>query len=576
VRLTEALKVLNEAGSSGESAFSVLLACGFTPLHLETFLRAHLQKSLPRQRAKVATGLFGDVAGTLERDPSGDTEAVAVALEWPDLDSRLGYRSLGGWRPAEEAEITDQVTATLHRLGDAIERLCRTIPVAVSLPSLPLPPAFHQPGWEAGKVELGILAQVAQFATQLTDCCHGVSIANPNRLLEQSPFGARLNLQSELLTGHPYSVPHADAIGAALARLIAPVPSKKGLITDIDDTVWSGLVGEIGPDAVAWGLDNHAQLHGLYQQTLAALAGQGVLLGVATKNNSDVVEQAFRRRDIRLSRDTIFPLEANWGPKSESVGRILAAWNFGPDSVVFIDDNPMELAEVKAAWPEIDCLLFPKNDHLAMLVLLRTLRDLFGKHRLTDEDRFRLSSVRAAADVPREHSQTCRQDEFLSQAKGTLTVQFEPPLADPRILELVNKTNQFNLNGVRHTEAEWRRRFEAASFLLLASYEDKFGPLGKIAVLAGQREDGALRLSTWVMSCRAFSRRIEYGIMTLLFSHFGVAELRFDFAVTPKNGPFQSCFAAFVGTVPEGPFSVTREQFEKYRPRLYFEVETIL
>jgi FkbH-like protein len=574
VKLTEALQTLHEAELPEGASFPVLLACGFTPLHLETFLGAYLQKSLPGRQVRIASGLYGDLAGTLEREPSEDTQGVAVALEWPDLDARLGYRNLGGWGPAEEAEIAHVVQAALGRLGDAIERLSNAVLVAISLPTLPLPPAFHVPGWEAGKAEIAIRADLAKFSSRVAECA-GVSIVNPQRLLEHSPLERRLDLQAELLTGHPYSVPHADAVGAALARLLLPAAPKKGLITDLDDTLWGGIVGEVGPEAVAWNLDNRAQLHGLYQQTLAALAGQGVLLAAASKNNSDTVEQVFRRKDIRLGRGKIFPMEVHWGPKSESVGRILAAWNIGADSVVFIDDSPMELAEVKAAWPGIDCLLFPKNDYAAALALFRTVRDLFGKRRLADEDGFRLASIRAAADFAQVYPQGPQQDMFLSQAGAVLTVQFNPPQTDSRILDLVNKTNQFNLNGVRHNEAEWRRYFDSqSSFLLLVSYEDKFGPLGKIAVLAGQRENHTLRVHTWVMSCRAFSRRIEHGCMDLLFSHFNVDELRLDFTNTPKNTPFRACFAPFLGVAPEGPFSVTRTQFEEHCPGLYFKVET--
>ena len=113
------------------------------------------------------------------------------------------------------------------------------------------------------------------------------------------------------------------------------------------------------------------------------------------------------------------------------------------------------------------------------------------------------------------------------------------------------------------------------SFLLVISYEDKYGPLGKIAVLEGNREDGALNIHTWVMSCRAFSRRIEYGCMDLLFSRFGVDELRLNFTSTPKNKPFRDCFVPFLGVAPEGPFTVTRTQFQEYRPRYYYKVETI-
>ncbi len=572
--LTEALQILNQAESSGsEEIYPVLLACGFAPLHLETFLAAHMQEAIPGRIVRIIGGLYGDLAGTLERELPPGMMGVAVVLEWPDLDARLGYRTLGGWGPVQEIEIVQQVRAALARLGDAIERLSQSVPIAVSLPSLPLPPTFHTRADEAGKAELEIRAELANFAVRMASR-QAISVASSQWLLHQSPPDKRLDLRAELLTGHPFSVSHGDAIGSALARQLLPASPKKGLITDLDDTLWRGLVGEIGAEAVAWDLDHHAQVHGLYQQLLSALAGQGVLIGVASKNAPENAEQAFERPDIRLAKDKIYPMEVNWRPKSESVGRILATWNIGADSVVFIDDNPMELAEVKAAYPEIDCLLFPRKDAEA-IALFNTLRNLFGKRRLDEEDELRLASIRAAAKMPPLSEGGARQDLFLSQAEAVLTVRFDPPASDSRVVELVNKTNQFNLNGRRYSEAEWLQcRQSPNAFLLLVSYEDKFGPLGKIAVLAGQRENRAVNIHTWVMSCRAFSRRIEYGCMDLLFSYFDCNELEFDFEVTAKNGPLRACFAQFLGSEPEKPFVLSQSVFREHCPPLFFRMNT--
>jgi FkbH-like protein len=574
VKLSEALKILHTAESFPGALFSVRLVCGFTPLHLATFLGAHLQKSLSGRRVTVSTGLYGDPAGTLEHPCTRDASAVAVVLEWADLDPRLGYRSLGGWGPAEENQIVAQVNAALERLQSAISGLGGATPVAVSLPTMPLPPAFHLPGLQAGEPELAIRAAVANFAVTLARY-PGVSLANSQALLDQ-PAAQRFDVKAEILTGHPYPIAYADALATALARLLRPAMPKKGLITDLDDTLWSGIVGEVGADTVAWDLASHAHIHGLYQQTLAALAGQGVLLAVASKNNPEEVERVFARRDMVLGRDKVFPVEAHWGPKSQSVGRILKAWNFGADSVVFVDDSPMELAEVQAAWPDVQCILFPKSDPAAALALFRQFRDQFGKSRLTEEDQLRLSSLRTAASLSQDNAPGPGPEAFLSQAQAVVTAQFNPPLDDSRVVELVNKTNQFNLNGARYTEAEWRQTFDSpCSFVLLVSYADKFGPLGKIAVIAGRRVENVLSVQAWVMSCRAFSRRIEHGCMELLFSRFGVGELRFDFAPTPKNHPFRQCFTPFLGVEPQGAFTVTREQFETHCPRLYHKVETI-
>jgi FkbH-like protein len=116
-----------------------------------------------------------------------------------------------------------------------------------------------------------------------------------------------------------------------------------------------------------------------------------VLIGVASKNDPALVECAFDRSDLLISRSDIFLFEVHWSRKSESVKRILGTWNVAADSVVFIDDSPMEVAEVKAALPEVECIVFPKSDYQGILGLLKYLRGVFGKPFLTEDDTVRLA-----------------------------------------------------------------------------------------------------------------------------------------------------------------------------------------
>jgi len=572
VKLTEALHVRQGAGGIPDR-FSVALACGFTPLHFETFLAAHLQLALPKRRVEVTTGLFGDLPGTLERLAESGADAAVVAIEWPDLDSRLGYRSLGGWGPAQEIDIVKHAQATLARMRAAIDGAPASMPMAVSLPTLPLPPAFHTAGWQAGAAALEIQQGMACFAAEIARRPNH-RVLNAQYLIDRSS-GSALDLKREILAGFPYTLAHADALGEALARLLQPPAAKKGLITDLDDTLWNGLVGEEGPDGVHWDLSNHAGLHGLYQQLLGSLAAQGTLLAIASKNDPAVADRALSRPDLLLRKESIFPVEVGWHAKSESVGRILKTWNIGADSVVFVDDSPIELAEVKAVWPEIECRLFPKKDYGAAERLLRELRDLFGKSSVGAEDALRLESIRAAAQRAEDPAQSgVSADVFLAQAESVMEVEFNPPPEDTRVLDLVNKTNQFNLNGLRHTESEWRRGLEdPGAFVMAVSYKDKFGALGKIAVLKGARNNGNVDVSAWVMSCRAFSRRIEHRSLEILFERFGAGEIRFRFQPTPKNSPLREMFEGFLDAPPEGDFALSRERFAQRVPALYHRVE---
>jgi FkbH-like protein len=572
LKLIEALKILKEDAPPEAEPLGVFLACGFMPVHLETFLAAHLRQLDPSRRVVVETGAYGDLAGNLGRLSNSGAMAGAVVLEWADLDPRLGLRGLGGWSPASLPDILHTVQSRLRQLSAALARAAERRPVALCLPTLPLPPFAPTAGGQASMVELHLRESVAAFGTEVAGT-RNVKVVNPQRLDRLSPPGERLDVKSELLSGFPYAVSHADAVAGLLAWLIRSPQPKKGLIADLDDTLWRGILGEVGVEGVSWSLDHHSHMHGLYQQLLRSLAEAGILLAVASRNNPELVEQAFRRSDILLPRERVFPFEVHWGRKSESVERILRAWNVGADSVVLVDDSPMELAEVKAAHPDVECLPFPTQDDAAAYELLERLRDLFGKERVSEEDALRLASLRRAGEL-REAAAApgVSPDEFLQQAEATLTLDFAKA-PDPRAFELVNKTNQFNLNGRRLTEGEWLAHLDdPASFLAVAAYEDKYGPLGKTAVLLGRADDARVAVDTWVMSCRAFGRRIEHRCLEQLFAAFGVETVTLDYQATPRNGPLREFLAEFLAEVAEGELVLSEEQFAQQCPRLFQRV----
>jgi FkbH-like protein len=402
-----------------------------------------------------------------------------------------------------------------------------------------------------------------------------VRVANAQFLGEVSPLGQRHDLKSDVINGFPYSLPHASALAGLLSRLIDNEHPKKGLITDLDDTLWAGILDEDGVNGISWSLERHTHLHGLYQQFIASLAGAGVLIGVASKNDALLVEQAFDRTDLLLSRSEVFPFEVHWSRKSESVESILATWNIGADSVVFIDDSPMEVAEVKAVFPEMECIVFPRSDHQGILNLLKQLREVFGKSFLTSDDTFRLDSVRSVSQW-RESIKplSSSSDDLLRTAEASIGFSLTRDGEDARAFELVNKTNQFNLNGRRYSESEWRN-FSSypAAFMLSVSYKDKYGPLGTVAVILGTTEDRKLNVHSWVMSCRAFSRRIEHQCLKHLFENLGVDEIVFEYQATPRNGPLQEFFAQLFGYPVSSRVSISREQFAGSVPALYHHVE---
>jgi FkbH-like protein len=232
-----------------------------------------------------------------------------------------------------------------------------------------------------------------------------------------------------------------------------------------------------------------------------------------------------------------------------------------------------ELAEVTNAFPAIQCRRFPEDPN-DVAALLSELADLYGKPFDSAEDTLRLESLRAGAEIE-EKLGSESLEEVLAGAEGALAITrlADPP--DPRALELVNKTNQFNLNGRRFSAAEWLDYLKAPDHCAwIASYGDCFGPLGKIAVAAGRfNGDGELHLDAWVLSCRAFGRRIEYAMLGALFERHGLKKIRFEAVPTERNGPLREMLNAVTGCDAAPGVSLDCSGFSARKQPWYMRVE---
>jgi FkbH-like protein len=575
MKLVDALGILKTVKQRSGNTFRCFLATGLNPLHLKTFLGAELSLLFAERKIEIQEGLYGDLLGNVGRLAKSGAESGIVLIEWADLDARLGVRSSARWSRAVCEDILTTVKNRASEMQQAIEEACIRLPVVVCFPTLPLSPISFVPGWQAGAFEIDLHAIMQSLRSRISQHPQ-VCILSPQRLDMESPLRERFDVESDLLTGFPYRPGHASALAHLLAQLSRKLTPKKGLITDLDDTLWRGILGEVGVERISWDLDHHTQMHAFYQRMLGALAAEGVLLGVASKNERPLVESALDRKDLALSRDVFFPVEASWGPKSEAVARILKVWNVGPDAVVFVDDSPLELAEVKAAHPQVECLQFPTKSGAAIYDLVLQLRDLFGKGAILEEDAIRAQSIRNSQTFADAYEAArATPTNFLEQVEAQISFDFDKTTLDPRALELVNKTNQFNLNGKRYTEASWQNYLrDPSSFLMVTTYSDKYGPLGKIAVVAGRQDGRKLSIDTWVMSCRAFSRRIEFMCLAELFTRFGTDEIELVYLRTERNGPLCEFLSDVLGENPSPVCTVSRQLFEE-RSKIVPEIQGI-
>lgn len=447
------------------------------------------------------------------------------------------------------------------------------MPVALVPPTLPLSPIGHTASWQASQTEVELNKQLATFLAEAARA-DGIRVLNSSTLARVSPEGSRSDVLMELRAGFPYTMAHASAVAGQAVKLLFPPAPMKGLITDLDETFWSGIVGEIGVCGVSWSLAEHTSIHGLYQQMLAHLSEMGVLLAIASKNELSVVEEALQREDLFVPAKSFFPVHANWGPKSASIAEILRTWNIGAESVVFVDDSSLDIHEVRTAYPTITCLQFSKKQPSKVIELLEQLRDLFGKTAINPEDALRQDSIRANAAVQAAAAGSTN-GEFLRGLQGKLTFDCRKDPSNKRLLELINKTNQFNLNGVRVSDGEWLQYLaDPNSIVLGVSYEDKFGPLGTIGVLCGRHVDEEVEVTSWVLSCRAFSRKIEDHMLKHLFQQPGVSTVRLAVSPTVRNQPLCSYLTSLGLEIDGGSGApLTRDQFQNLTEELPHQVQ---
>ncbi len=562
MRLLDALKILQKADAT-LPPFRIFLACGFTPLHLQTFLTAAVQERFTGKHIEMSIGVYDDLAGNIGRMADAIPSAGVVVLEWQDLDPRLGIRRVAGWDWQDLPEIAADVRRMLIRLERLLMGAAERVRIIVCFPTLPFPLLSSQHPATVSPLQADLELALAEMKSRLLKCQSIYVLKHEIRSTQV------FDPANEILFGFPYSLSHASDLGEDIAQVLSMPPNRKGIITDLDLTAWNGILGDDGVDGVHWDLEHHAQPYGLYQQLLHALAKEGVLVAVASKNSHEIVQQIFmQRQDLILKENDIFPMTASWQPKSEMVEKILKTWNIGPESVIFIDDNPFELEEVGRKYPQMECIQFDPSPRFAM-GLWRELRTKFARRTVSEEDRIRSTSIRAMTEKELSPDSNTDIEDFLAHLDAELKFELSRNSDDGRAFELINKTNQFNLNGVRLTDAEFRAYLaQEQSFLLTASYSDKFGALGKISSLLGRITGDEILVEFWVLSCRAFSHRIEFACLRGLFEFFDEKYLHLRWKSTGRNNHLLEFLPLLPGKTTDGILVLDRETFIQECPNL--------
>ncbi len=342
----------------------------------------------------------------------------------------------------------------------------------------------------------------------------------------------------------------SNTYGDQLGRLLAALRgrSSKCLVLDLDNTVWGGVIGDDGVEGIVLGQGTAAgEAHLALQHYARRLSQRGVILAVCSKNDEVNAFAGFDQHpEMLLKRSDIACFVANWQDKATNLREIAERLNIGLDSLVFVDDNPVERGLIRRELPMVAVPELPEEPAEYVTTLARA--GYFEALEITAEDRERAEQYRANAEREGLRRSATDMDSFLDALGMTLTWSSFDPASLKRVVQLINKTNQFNLTTRRYSEADVLTMLrDPNTATVQMRLTDVYGDNGMIGLVIGRRTpEGALLIDTWLMSCRVLGRQVEEATLNLLAEHavrLGCTSLIGEFRPTAKNSMVREHYA---------------------------------
>jgi FkbH-like protein len=321
------------------------------------------------------------------------------------------------------------------------------------------------------------------------------------------------------------------------------VPSYKAIVLDCDQTLWRGVLGEDGAHAIT--IDPPYKY---LQEYMVAQYEAGMLICLCSKNNENDVIEAFKQRaDMPLRLDHIIAHRINWKSKSQNIISLAEELQLGLESFIFIDDNPIECAELRAYCPEVLTLQLPEEPEKIPVFLQHVWP--FDHVKITSEDRQRSLLYKENISRTRFQEGFLSFTEFIKELSLKITISETQPAHIQRVAQLTQRTNQFNCTTKRRSEAEIEQLCLSADYSsFIVNMTDRFGDYGLVGVCIFKVADKDIIVDTFLLSCRALGRGVEHAML----SHLGQTALRMNrnniivpYYQTAKNKPAYDFLVSF-------------------------------
>ena len=404
-------------------------------------------------------------------------------------------------------------------------------------------PCFSPLGILDNKLNPGLKAMIAMLNTQLEEwACDkdGIYIFDYNNACAQYGMGRAMDKKIYYATKSPVSFPFIRVMAAEYMRYILPIKSrnKKCLVLDLDNTLWGGIAGEDGLQGVVLDITGPGRAFYDFQQEVLNLYNKGILLAVNSKNNSEDALEIIEKHPHMLLRKKYFSvLKINWNDKAANLNEIAKELGIGLESIVFIDDNPVEREFVKSMLPEVTVVEMPE-DTARYAETLERLPE-FELLSITEDDRRRNEMYQANIERQEIQKNLSSTEEYLSGLELEISVEAANSFTIPRISQLSLKTNQFNMTTKRYQTGDIQKMAASEDYMVVScSVKDKFGDSGIAGVCIAKLYSAEATIDTFLLSCRVLGLGIEYAFLNTVIETLhekGVSTIYAKYVKTDKN-----------------------------------------
>jgi FkbH-like protein len=342
-----------------------------------------------------------------------------------------------------------------------------------------------------------------------------------------------------------------------VCRLICALrgKSRRCLVLDLDNTLWSGVIGDDGLEGIIIGQgDPTGEAHLSVQQTALSLRDRGVVLAVSSKNHDEIARLPFRTHpEMVLHEEHIAVFQANWNDKATNLKAIAEELSLGLDALVFLDDNPSERGLIRRLLPQVAVPELPEDPSLYARTLMAS--GYFEAVTFSAEDKNRADFYRDNARRVALQKEASDVDAYLASLEMVISFRPFDDVGRARITQLINKSNQFNLTTRRYTEAEVRDiGRDPDCYTLQVGLTDIYGNNGMISVVICRRGCGDWHVDTWLMSCRVLGRRVEHAILRELVEEArrrGISRIIGAYRPTKRNKLVEDHYAKLGFSITE-------------------------